>query len=125
LVLAFLKETSKTLGIYFTIAGGWGLLSCLKYYDNPGDEQIATPIGRAIVISDVVLALFFLYVGLNLSNFIQKRSKLPVVLLTVNIVFMATVGVLMVSPFATYLLSALFSIYIYSSLKRVTQGPPL
>jgi hypothetical protein len=123
--MAFLKETSKSLGIYFTIAGGWGLISCLKYYDNPGDKQIATPVGRAIVISDVVLSLFFLYVGLNLSNFILKRSNFPIILLTVNIVFMVTVGVLMTSTFGTYILSALFSIYIFTNLKRVMQGPPL
>ena len=115
--MAFLKETTKSLSIYFLVVGCFGLLSNFGSYAD--SKHYYSPLAQAIIISDVMVCLIYMYVGKALKKLIQEKSHIPIGILAVNLAVIFVTGLINPAAFGKLIVSAFITFYLYANLKRL------
>lgn len=115
--MAFLKETIKSLSMYFSFVGVFGLLVDVGLYKET--KPSLSTFAQALYAADILICLIYIYVGKKLYRMIQEKSLIPVRILAVNFAVIFLSGFVNPTAFGRSIVSAFITFYLYTNLNRL------
>ncbi len=115
--MAFLKETTKSLSMYFSFVGFLGLLMDIGLYIET--KPHLSSLAQALYVADILVCFIYIYVGKKLYKMIHEKSPIPVGILAVNFAVIFISGFVNPTAFGRSIVSAFITFYLYTNLKRL------